>query len=57
MRVSKRTGHVLQMPPEAEATVDYPKKSAYKRKHIDDFNSLIIQLKYIYSSNKCAGLT
>lgn len=31
VRVSKRTGQILPIPPDAEATVDYVKKSAYKR--------------------------
>jgi large subunit ribosomal protein L24 len=31
VRVSKRTGQIIPVPPDAEATVDYAKKSAYKR--------------------------
>ncbi|CAF0775351.1 unnamed protein product [Brachionus calyciflorus] len=30
VRVSKRTGQVLPIPPDAEATIDYAKKSTYK---------------------------
>lgn len=30
MRVSNRTGSVIPLPPEAEATEDYAKKSDYK---------------------------
>lgn len=31
VRVSKRTGQIIPIPPDAEETVDYAKKSAYKR--------------------------
>ncbi len=31
VRVSKRTGQVIPVPPDAEETADYAKKSAYKR--------------------------
>ncbi len=31
VRVSKRTGQVIPIPPDAEETADYAKKSAYKR--------------------------
>ena len=34
VRVSKRTGHVLPVPPEHEATADYAKRSLYKRNDI-----------------------
>ena len=30
VRVSKRTGNVIPIPPEAESTIDYKKKSEYK---------------------------
>ena len=30
VRVSKRTGQIIPMPPDAEATIDYAKRSTYK---------------------------
>ena len=34
IRVSKRSGQEVPFPPQMDATVDYGKKSDYKRKHI-----------------------
>ena len=42
VRVSTRTGHVLPIPLEAEATMDYAKKSAYKPGDKDTIPELII---------------
>jgi hypothetical protein len=55
VRVSKRTGQVVPVPPENEATVDYSKKSAYKRKHITlPFKFYLQTLKLFFFVNKAA---